>query len=329
MSSLPALGSSPVPARGLPGSQFWSTRSATRDRAFRYWTDTICDELVELVISTSNRTSFEAWMLQRPLGAISLSFIHASQQTAVRTHEAICRTREPRFDLVHVRNGFVMFEHYGRNFGLRPGECVLLDSAAEYRFVSSEGSDCASLQIPQKWLRQWIPAPEKGIAQVFTKASPWGNALLATLGALNADTIEDLALPGVVVAEQVASLLALAIGKSPVPGRGKGKLLPRIRQTLMERAHDESLTPLSVAAEHGISKRYVHTLFASVGSTFSHELIAIRLERARVLLADARFANLTVSEIAWRCGFGDSSHFARRFHRAYGKSPTDYRRLHS
>jgi AraC-like DNA-binding protein len=147
---------------------------------------------------------------------------------------------------------------------------------------------------------------------------------------LTPDTIRELAVPGEAVAEQVATLVALAIGKSAaVPMRGKDKLLARIRQTLMERAHDDSLSPLSVAAENGISKRYLHVLFASAGSTFSQELVAIRLERARVLLGDARFANLTVSEIAWRCGFADSSHFARRFYRAYGKSPTAYRRVHS
>jgi DNA-binding HxlR family transcriptional regulator len=41
----------------------------------------------------------------------------------------------------------------------------------------------------------------------------------------------------------------------------------------------------------------------------------------------ARFGKMSVSEIGWRCGFVDSSHFARRFQQKFGKSPSQYRRL--
>ncbi len=44
-------------------------------------------------------------------------------------------------------------------------------------------------------------------------------------------------------------------------------------------------------------------------------------------LGDPRFSDLTVSEIAWRCGFTDSSHFARRFAQRYGILHRAHRRV--
>jgi AraC-like DNA-binding protein len=76
----------------------------------------------------------------------------------------------------------------------------------------------------------------------------------------------------------------------------------------------------------GISKRYLHSLFAASGTTFCKELMSLRLERAARQLRDPQFANVSVSEIAWRCGFADSSHFARRFCQRYGTPPREYRR---
>jgi len=315
-----------VPNSGT-GPEFWSTRLAT-SQPFRYWQDVVCRELVELQIDTPQPDSFEASMLQHPLGPIGFNIIAARQQTARRTREAIGRTREPRFDLVHIRDGSVRFDHYGRSFELHSGECVLIDSSEPYSFTTSEFSICASLQIPQKWLRTCIPAPEDGVAVPVRTHSPWGNALLATLNALTPESLQTLVVPANWLADQIAGLLALAIGcETPQLAPNKRKLLSRIRQTLRATAQDEKICPESVAATHNISKRYLHALFAAEGTTFGRELLEIRLERAEGLLRDARFRKMSISEIGWRCGFVDSSHFARRFQQKFGKSPSDYRRL--
>lgn len=309
-------------------ARYFSTDAAEPDGAFSYWVNTVCSELIELDIQTRNTARFQAWMLQKALGPVSLNFIYTQEPQRVwRTREAIHRSRESRFDLLHVRSGVFTFEHYGRSFAVRPGECVLIDSSEPYCFDSTELGLGMSLQIPQKWLRTWTAAPEEGVTAVLTGSTPWRRALIATLSALTPESIDDLLVSGEVLSEQIASLLTLAIGLSggeTTPGRHK--LLARIRQALLEQAHEETLTPAKVAQEHGISKRYLHFLFASAGTTFSKELMNIRLQRACRQLADPRFAGISVSDIAWRCGFTDSSHFARRFRQRYAASPREYRR---
>jgi len=308
--------------------RYWSTATVEPHRAFSFWVDTICAELVELQVKTCRTENFEAWMLQKALGSVSLNFIYTREpQDVWRTREAIGRSREARFDLLYVRSGVFTFDHYGRSFALGPDECVLIDSSEPYFFQSSELATGTSLQMPQKWLRSWMAAPQDNIAKVVTGEAPWGRALLATLGALSPRSVENLALPAEVVSEQVASLLTLAL--SPATGHTdthSRKLLAKIKEGLREQAHDETLSPAEVAKRHGISKRYLHALFATTGTTFSKELMNVRLERALRHLGDPQFSTVSISEIAWRCGFTDSSHFARRFHQRYGLSPRAYRR---
>lgn len=319
----------PVKTRVDPaGAQvdFWTTEQSG-GQPLRYWRDIVCRELVELEIEAPSAGDFKASMLRRRLGSIEFNLISAHRQQAFRTAESIRRTREPRFDLVHVRAGTLQVNHYGRSVDVNAGECVLIDSANIYEFTTSDLVHSASLQIPQKWLRNWIPVPEDGVARIVTAQTPWGNALLATLDALTAESLRSLPIPGEVLAEQIAGLLALALGNSRRPHTdGQGKLLPLIMESLRELAHDEDVCPQTIADVRGISKRYLHRILASAGTTFNRELLEIRLERASRLLTDPRFRDLGVSEIGWRCGFVDSSHFARRFHLKFGITPSEYRR---
>ena len=310
-------------------ARYWSTDSVEPDRAFRFWIDVICSQLVELDVKTHRSDSFEAWMLQKPLGPVSLNFIYTREAQEVwRTQQAIHRSRESRFDLLYARTGSFTFDHYGRSFALEQDECVLIDSTEPYFFRSSERASGTSLQIPQSWLKSWVAAPHEGVARVITPHTPWGRALVATLAALSPQSIEDLPLSGDVVSEQVASLLTLAVGRGSAPqiSSRRRSLYTQVARSLREHAHDENISPTSVAQQHGISKRYLHALFASARTTFSTELMSIRLERARMHLSNPQFRQLSVSEIAWRCGFSDSSHFTRRFQQRYGISPRALRR---
>jgi AraC-like DNA-binding protein len=49
------------------------------------------------------------------------------------------------------------------------------------------------------------------------------------------------------------------------------------------------------------------------------------MEFAHRMLSDRRFDNLSVSEIAARCGFLEPSHFARRFRQSFGVGPSGFR----
>ena len=66
-------------------------------------------------------------------------------------------------------------------------------------------------------------------------------------------------------------------------------------------------------------------LFAGQQTTFSDFVLDRRLALARRRLRDPARAGLTISAIAYECGFGDLSYFNRVFRRHFAMTPSDAR----
>jgi AraC-like DNA-binding protein len=302
----------------------WSTQDVEPARALAYWVDTVGQVLLELDIDTPQRENFSARLEQGMLGPAKLNLIEASHQWMQRTRAGIARRSCSSMYLLQLRSGQFGLSQYGRECAVRAGECILIDGDEPYRLSCPERTLCVSLEFPCDWLGRWIPEPQALAARRLSTRG-WGAALQRALHCLAPAQLGELALPPGVVAEQIAALLALAIGRE---AQSVPKLLDRLRRTLEERYHEVDLTPAAVAAQNGIGKRYLHSLFGAEGTTFNGELMAIRLERARQMLQDRRFERLPIGEVAARCGFVDPSHFARRFRTRFCMAPAAYKRNH-
>jgi AraC-like DNA-binding protein len=305
--------------------QRWSTTDVESRHALAYWVDTVCKSFLEIDIDSPDRNRFQARLDQAEFGPATLYRIEAGTQTISRTPARIAQSRYAGYFLLRVRAGQHRFQQYGREACIEPGDCVLVDCNAPYRLECLPTSHSAILRFPQDWLRNWLPTPESVVGRPLRSGAGWSAALSAALANLDMDSNQELALPAGVVAEQIAALLALAAGPKANVAKGSEKLLHRIRRSIHERCQEGGLTPAAIADEHGISKRYLHHLFAQTGTTFGSELIRMRLDAAHRLLSDRRYAALTVSEVAARCGFLEPSHFARRFRKAFGMGPVEFR----
>jgi AraC-like DNA-binding protein len=304
----------------------WSTQDVEARRALAYWIDTVCDSFLEIDIDSPIRDGFHARLEQTELGPAMLYTVEADTQTVCRTPARIAGSRHAAFFLLRLDSGQLRLRQYGRDAYLQAGDCVLIDCKEPYRAECLSKTRCVALRCPDDWLRNWIPSPEAVAVRAFPASGGWSAALSAALSNLDPEATEDLALPVGVVAEQIVALLALAAGPDVQASRSRDKLLGRLLHTLRDRCCDSDLAPSTVAEAHGISKRYLHHLFAQSGTTFGHELLRIRLELARRLLGDRRFGTISIGEVAARCGFVEPSHFARRFRAKYGQGPTEFRR---
>jgi len=105
--------------------------------------------------------------------------------------------------------------------------------------------------------------------------------------------------------------------------RHADRLFVRIRAVIKDGFAEPDFGPREVAAETGISLRYLQKLFTARGSTCSEFIYSLRLDHAARLLH--RRASLgtsqPLSEIAYACGFRDYTHFARRFRDRFGYPP--------
>jgi len=91
------------------------------------------------------------------------------------------------------------------------------------------------------------------------------------------------------------------------------------------RSGNQNLSAASVAAQLGVTPRYVHLLLEETGRSFTHHLVEKRLQRAEALLRDAQRGDRKIGDIALEAGFTDLSHFNRSFRRRYGATPSEIR----
>lgn len=93
----------------------------------------------------------------------------------------------------------------------------------------------------------------------------------------------------------------------------------------MEATIEHPLDRDAMARFAGITPRHLDRLFAEhLASTFLQEYRRLRLEHARKLLQQSA---LSVSEIAFACGFASPAHFSRRYRELYGTTPKKGRSL--
>lgn len=126
----------------------------------------------------------------------------------------------------------------------------------------------------------------------------------------------------------VYDLISLAIGATD-EGRQianqRGVRAAR-REAIKAELTREPATRLDeLAAQQGVTPRYIQMLFEEAGTTFSSFVLELRLEAARHMLLSPRYAAWSVTAIALEAGFGDVSYFNRRFKRRFSMTPSDVR----
>jgi AraC-like DNA-binding protein len=92
------------------------------------------------------------------------------------------------------------------------------------------------------------------------------------------------------------------------------------------RSADPDLSALTVARQLGITARYVHLLLKDTGRSFTEHMLQRRLDNAAAMLRDPGWRQRRIADIAVEAGFSDLSYFSRAFRRAFGATPSDFRR---
>lgn len=96
---------------------------------------------------------------------------------------------------------------------------------------------------------------------------------------------------------------------------------------LMKARHHESITVGELVNKLPLNRRMLEIRFKAVtGRTMRGELIRIRLERAKTLLAET---DQPVERIAEAVGMKESRHLSAAFRKQFGFTPTDWRRRFS
>ena len=206
---------------------------------------------------------------------------------------------------------------------LAVGDVALLD-AARPAACSAGDVQWLRLQLPRQTLISHLGFEPQG--GLHARAATSAARLLFDL-VRDADKADGLAASAADSYMQLAIydlIGALFAPPDPLPvSRHAERLFARIRDIIKDGFADPDFGPREVAAETGISLRYLQKLFTARGSTCSEFIYSLRLDHAARLLH--RRVSLETSqpltEIAYACGFRDYTHFARRFRHRFGYPP--------
>jgi AraC-like DNA-binding protein len=127
--------------------------------------------------------------------------------------------------------------------------------------------------------------------------------------------------------DAAVALLAATVGHVPVAAGGdEHQIRSLVLGHVRNRLRDPGLCPASVATSMGMSRRTLDRLFEDDEMGVAARIRHDRLEAVRRDLADPQLAERSIVAVAARWCFFDQAHFSRAFRRAYGTTPSEYRR---
>lgn len=259
----------------------------------------------------------------RSLGEVGFGHIDGTPSTFMRRREHLTDGRDlismnisggGRFKVEGVRG----LDHYER------GGAVILESRRESTLHSLDDSTAWTICMERAPLEPLLAAVPGAIQRCLPADNPGIRLLEGYLTSLfTLDQTCDLTLATLHVRD--LALFALGVrGDMQALVRERGVSAARqnaVLAAISERAGERGLDPTQVAADLGLSVRYLHKLLEPTGRSFAEHLVARRLDRAAGMLRDPGCAHMRISEIAARTGFADISHFNRSFRRTFGDTP--------
>jgi AraC family transcriptional activator of tynA and feaB len=127
----------------------------------------------------------------------------------------------------------------------------------------------------------------------------------------------------------VYNLVGALFGASDLPRHFShgDRLFVRICAIIKRHFPDPDVGPTEIAAEAGISVRYLQKLFAARGTTCRHYVRSVRLDHAAQLLTrgTSTNTNMPLVEVAYSCGYRDYTNFSRHFRARFGCTPGAFR----
>lgn len=204
-----------------------------------------------------------------------------------------------------------------------PGDVLVLDDVHACEVVHPDGVRLVRWSLPSHLLAPFLPAgmdlPAHLGGSIAAIIGDYTRSLIQHGAALDPDVQSRLL-------AHLAALVGLALAtrhdaQCAPPLTRRTALRERILAHVLARATDPGLNAARVAADLGISQRWLHAVLRDTGCPFSDLVTTHRLRVGRRLLADPASRHLSIAEIAFLSGFNDLSTFYRQFRNHFHTTP--------
>lgn len=296
-----------------------------------HWNTVIAQAYFPLDLTFRDAARFEGRLEHGTVGGLSLSRLQTEAVQYERHRRHISRATEEQYLITIPRQSPVEFSQSGREVRCDPGGFILERGDEPYRFSYGAANDLCVIKVAKPILAEKLRNPDRFCALVFNGREGIGS-LFTTMAqqiqrqSMTGTTADPMA--GSLLGRHLVELLALTLDRSSDVESGASSSVReghrrRAQSVILSNLSHTDLSPEFVAERVGISKRYLHELFAEVNCTVSQSIREQRLHAARDLLHMTNPGPL--SDIAYRFGFADQAQFSRLFKAMFGQTPSSYR----
>lgn len=315
------------PGGGLMRVTAHSTTQLPPSARAGHWNGVIATTYFPLHLTYRDAASFDGRLEHQMLGDLSLSRLQTEPLQYERHPRHIAGASEEQYLITIPRRSPVEFRQLGREVRCDPGGFIIERGDEPYRFSYGSANDLCVLKVTKPVLSNRLRNPDRFCAQVFNGREGLGGLFTTMAQQVQAQSVPDAA-AGSVLGRQLIELLSLAIDRSSETADAahssvRAAHLRRAEAVIRRNLSNPDLSPDLVAEACGISKRYLHEIFADGNGTVSQHIREQRLIAARGLLQMPDPGPM--SDIAYRFGFSDQAQFSRLFKAMFGQTPSGYR----
>ncbi|WP_417318909.1 helix-turn-helix domain-containing protein [Emcibacter sp.] len=266
-----------------------------------------------------------------------LKYISSGQQTAKRTLNHIRRDQDDHYILYMPVNAQITIEQNGQLTRMTPGSFAFVHTGKPFMgsVTSCDGSEDTAYvslhaRVPAPFLRERLPFFDQYCNRLFTFAPGASQIMASTLK----DILKSSHLLTDVQKHYTRHILLETIRAAaeeavhglenglPGPKSMRAMTLEKVQDFIQANLSNPSLTTGLIAEKCHISMRYLHAVFEETGWTAAAWVKEQRLLKCRQALKDPSQARLSVTEIAFRWGFNDASHFSRAYKARFDSPPS-------
>lgn len=303
----------------------FATTDVARNHEFGFWREVIGSTYFHLQLAFRDSQHFNGTLQAWDLGPVALSRLDCSALRYQRLRQH-CQAEDPQILVTVPLRSEVEFSQLGRQTRCSPGQFILERSDEPYEFSHGADNSMWVIKVPEAVLKSRIGNTSRYCALHFDTTSGVGQLFsdylqLITRHCGTQQSSAALSLMGL----QLVDLLGTTLKEAPSVLQSslsvvRSAHLARIEAHVRQRLTDPDLSPESLAAQHGISLRYLHALFKDTGQSVAQWIRELRLQAAYEQL-QAAAPGASIAQIAYGCGFNDQAQFCHAFKRRYEHPP--------
>lgn len=303
----------------------WSTDDVRARERFSYWREAVCQAVFNISIEALPE-QFSARFVARSAGPLRFSTSESTGYELIRNRRDIANAPADHYTILLQLRGQTVIAQDDETVAVHGGDVAVFDGHQPFRATLSDTARRAIAVVPRAmierrapWLRHCRPRRLAANPRFIDLAR---RHMLELCG--DHSTLSESATS--LLTDNLCNLLALASATDIATNRLQWELqIEALLAFCRQNLHDGELSPQRVADYLGISVRTLHSRFKQIGQTFGHWLLDNRLEACRTALSDQNQRALNISEIAYRWGFNDLSHFNKAFRARFDMTPREWR----